>query len=518
LGSHVEHLLELMQDPLSYPHAVTRIQREETHISMVFLTGSFVYKIKKPLKLGFLDFSSLDQRKHYCLAEVALNSRLTHNVYQGIVPITLDDGRYRLDGWGPVVEYAVQMTQLPAPNTMKQLLRRGGMNKTALGHLARMLVVFYEKAATGGAVDAMGAPTVIEKNCMENFEETAVSVGNPLDAHTFGHARNATQAFFRLHSQWFINRIEAHKIRDGHGDLRAGHIYFCHDRIQIIDCIEFNERFRYVDVICDLAFLCMDLDFLGYREASRDFLIAYLNDSGDFDSFFLLAFYKCYRAMVRVKVNCLYLGQDHSSDFNKQEFVHETQRYLNLAGEYAHAFSRPMIWVVCGLIATGKSTLAQALAKALRVPSFNSDSVRKALAGDTGPVPFQEGNYARSITERTYDQLLRNARISIEQGQSVVLDATYGSRSHRDAIRQMALLSRARIVFVECTCREHLILERLRLRESAAAETSDARIEHFEPIKARYAPIEEIGSTEHIRINTEKSVKSNICLVLGTFA
>jgi uncharacterized protein len=518
LSSHIENLLELMHDPLAYPHAVTRIQREETHISLVFLTGSVVYKIKKPVKLGFLDFSSLDQRKHYCLAEISLNRRLTHNVYQRIVPITIEDGCYRLDGRGPAVEYAVQMTQLPAFRTMKQLLRNGAMDKTALGHLARILTVFYEKAATGGAVDAMGASAVIEKNCMENFEETAKHVDNLIDAQTFENAKNSTQAFLRQHRQWFDNRVEIHKIRDGHGDLRAGHIYFCQDRIQIIDCIEFNERFRYVDVICDLAFLCMDLDFLGYRESGRDFLMAYLNDSDDFDSFFLLAFYKCYRAMVRVKVNCLYLDQDHSAGFNKQKVIHDTQRYLNLAGEYAHAFSRPVIWVVCGLIATGKSTLAQALAKALRVPNFNSDSIRKALAGDTGPVSFQEGNYAKHVTERTYNQILRKARLSIEQGQSVVLDATYGSRRHRDAIRQMAHQSGARVVFVECTCREHLILERLRQRESEPAPTSDARIEHFEPLKARHAPIEEIGPTEHIRIDTEKPPKSNVCIILGYFA
>ncbi len=518
MGAHIEHILELMQDPAAYAHAVSGIQREETHISLVFLTGSFAYKIKKPVKLGFLDFSTLEQRKDYCLAEVALNRRLTHNVYQGIVPITFDEGRYRLNGRGTVVEYAVQMTQLPASRTMKQLLRRGGVDKVALGHLARMLVAFYQKATTGGAVDAMGAPAVIDRNCQENFEETSAFVGDTLDARTFAKAKKATQVFLRQHRQRFDERVKNHKIRDAHGDLRAGHIYFCPDRIQIVDCIEFNERFRYVDVICDLAFLCMDLDYLGYPQAARDLIKAYFGDSDDLDGFSLLSFYKCYRAMVRVKVNCLCLTQDHCGSFDKQDLVHETRRYLKLAGEYAEAFSRPTVWVVCGLIATGKSTLAGTLSKALRVAYHNSDSIRKKLADHSGPARFQEGSYTRPMTDRTYDQLLRLARQTIEQGRSVVLDATYGSRGHRDAIRQMAHRSGARIVFVECACPDSLILERLRSREKASAQVSDARSEHFEPIKARYMALEEVDAGQHIRVNTEKPLESNVCEVLGSFA
>ena len=518
LQDHIRALRRVMQTASFYPHDVTAIRKEETHISLVFLTGSRVYKIKKPVNLGFLDFSTLALREHYCRQEMALNQRLSRDVYQGVVGITVDDGDYRLDGPGTVVEYAVVMRELPFDETLKRRLRSGTLAADALDRLARMLVAFYEDAATGGEIDTMGTLSVIAQNCEDNFEQMAESAGSVFDAQAYGVVKQSTRAFLEQHGDRFEARIRAHKIRDAHGDLRAGHIYFVADQIQIIDCIEFNERFRCVDIVGDLAFLCMDLDYLGYPEAARAFFHSYLTHSNDLSAFNLLAFYKCYRAMVRAKVNCLRLKQPDLAEDERVDLIGQTVRYTELARQYASVFGCPTVWVVCGLIATGKSTVADTLAKALGVSQHNSDRIRKTLSGSDGPVPFGKGPYTREATGLIYGKLMLHAQEAVAQGCSIVLDATYGRREQRDAVRRLADHFRARIVFVECTCRETLIRERLEAREDLSRSVSDARLEHLAPIKARYEAPDEIDAAHLIRVDTEQALDDNIHTILARFA
>ncbi len=507
-----------MQTASFYPHDVKAIRKEETHISLVFLTGSKVYKIKKPVNLGFLDFSTLALREHYCREETALNQRLSRDVYQGVVGITVDDGRYRLDGKGTVVEYAVVMRELPFHKTLKRRLRSGTLAADALDRLACMLVGFYNDAASGGEIDAMGALPVIAQNCEDNFDQVAASAGSVFDAQAYEVVKQSTRAFVERNGDRFEARIRAHKIRDAHGDLRAGHIYFVAGQIQIIDCIEFNERFRYVDMVGDLAFLCMDLDYLGYPEAARAFFQSYLTHSNDLSAFGLLAFYKCYRAMVRAKVNCLRLKQPDLTESERVDLIGQTVRYTELARQYASVFGCPTVWVVCGMIASGKSTVARTLAEALGVSQHNSDRIRKALSGNDGPVSFGKGSYSKEATGLIYAKLLLHAREAVAQGHSIVLDATYGRREHRDDIRRLAGHFPARIVFVECTCRETLIRERLKAREGLDRPVSDARLEHLGPIKARYMTPEEIDPDHLIRIDTEQSLDANLHAILARFA
>jgi aminoglycoside phosphotransferase family enzyme len=319
-------IFQAMARPEFYPQPVTKVDQRETHISKVFLTGIYVYKIKKAVDLKFLDYTSLSKRKFYCEQETLLNRRLSHDIYMGVVAVTLADGRYFLDGPGEVVEYAVKMRQLPEQCAMVRLLRSGKMDRKTTAQLALKLAEFYGQTPTGEGINSYGAWETIRANCEENFRQTDTFAGNILDERMFQVIRAATRSFLHRRKELFKQRVNAGKIRDCHGDLRSGHIYFTDD-IQIIDCIEFNERFRYSDITSDLAFLIMDLDYEGFPNTARHLLDCYVRYADDPDVSVLIDFYKCYRAFVRAKVNCLRLAGNTLGDWEKRRLHRGTDRY-----------------------------------------------------------------------------------------------------------------------------------------------------------------------------------------------
>jgi hypothetical protein len=315
----------------------------------------------------------------------------------------------------------------------------------------------------------------------------------------------------------FKQRVNAGKIRDCHGDLRSGHIYFTDD-IQIIDCIEFNERFRYSDITSDLAFLIMDLDYEGFPKTARHLLDCYVRYADDPDVFVLIDFYKCYRAFVRAKVNCLRLAGNALGDWEKRRLHRETDRYLDLAYEYAILFTRPTIWVLCGMAASGKSTIATELSRKLGIAVLRSDLIRKDLFGlqpdDFMDVPFEGGIYSKGASSLTYGKLLMLAQEEIAKGASVILDATFSSQHQRCEALRLARDMDANIIFIECTPPIKVRKDRLVKRE-ADVLVSDARIHHFKQFKSQFEPLEDIADEMHIRIDTQKPVKENMAHILS---
>lgn len=516
-GSHQSKIVELLQDPNFYSPPVDSVSLRETHISVVFLTGDVVYKIKKPVDMDFLDFSTLEKRRHFCYREVELNRRLTRDVYLDVVPITFQQDHYDLDGSGRPVEYAVKMRQLPHSATMVKLLRKGELGRKHINLLAQVLSRFFEHAKTGGQIDSCGSLATIRKNCEENFMQLKEFAGEVISLKGLLFVRSTTRSFLNRRKMLFKRRIDNGKIRECHGDLRAGHIYFTDDEIQIIDCIEFNERFRYNDVACDLAFLAMDLDFEGFSTESQDLLKYYVGASGDADVYILMNFYKSYRALVRVKVNCLRLRQGHLAEARRSELLEETQRYMELACQYVEQFARPTVWVVCGMSATGKSTIAKAVAKKLGVRMLSSDLIRKELLPDRPPryrPAFQEGIYSKEATSITYGKLLHLAQEEIDRQNSVILDATFGRKHHRRKMLRLADELDANIVFIECTCSDAVIKHRLRSRDTRPS-ISDARLEHFENLKANYESLDDIPQSIHITVDTQKPPEDNIRQILS---
>jgi aminoglycoside phosphotransferase family enzyme/predicted kinase len=501
--------IRAMRAPDFYPHPVTQVSLRETHISWVFLTGSLVYKVKKPVDMGFLDFTSLVRREHFCRQEVTLNRRLAEDVYLGVVPITREADGYRLEGGGRTVDFAVKMRQLPSAETLKRRLPEGRLGAEALERLAATLARFYEAAATGGAVDAVGSPATLAQNCEENFGQTAGSAGLRFDRRTWEVVAAATRGFLENHAGLFQERVAGGRIRDGHGDLRTDHVYLTDHGIRIVDCIEFNERFRCADVACDLAFLAMEMDEEGYAAQAADLIDAFVRRSGDLQLYALLDFYKCYRAMVRLKVNCLRLAQADVGAAERSAAEADIDRFLALAYRYAVRFSRPVLWVVWGQVAAGKSTVARALGETLDVGAVRSDLVRKQLferaARDDTVAAFQKGIYSRQATALTYGKLLRLAQAEVEQGRSVVLDATFSRRNRRREALRLAAATGAAIVFVECACTEKTIRRRLAERAGSRA-VSDARLEHYEALKAAFEPGDELPERCLVRVDTEQPV------------
>jgi aminoglycoside phosphotransferase family enzyme/predicted kinase len=516
-NQHQIQIFQAMARPEFYPHDVSTVEQRDTHISKVFLTGEYAYKIKKPVYLEFLDFTTLEKRRHYCQQEVTLNQRLSNRIYLEVVPITRKRNRYCLAGSGEAVEYAVKMRQLPEKSSMLQLVRRGKLEDNSVAELARTLAKFYKHASTGCNINNLGTWSTMWTNTEENFSQTEQFAGNLLDEHMFQIIRAATRSFLIRRKALFDRRVERGKIRDCHGDLRAGHIYFC-EGIQIIDCIEFNDRFRYADITSDLAFLTMDLDFEGCSQLARHLINYFLYYTGDEEMLVLLDFYKCYRAYVRAKVNCFCLQESDVATSKRNKLLRETQRYLNLSYRYAVQFTRPTVWVVCGLPASGKTTMAKMIAKILSLGLIGSDVVRKKLFGmplhESQDLPFEEGMYSKESTALVYGKLLMMAQEEIQKGRSIILDATFSTSHQRNEALRLARDMDADIIFVECLASNETLKKRLSIRNSSAT-ISDARLHHFKQFKDRFEPISELADEMHICIDTEKPLEEGMRQILS---
>ena len=505
-----------MADPTFYPHAATRVERRDTHISTVFLTGEWVYKLKKPVSFGFLDFTTLEARQRFCRQEVELNRRLSRGIYEGVVSICRDEsGRFFLgieagEASGTVVEYAVKMRQLPDGASLQVLLRQGKVLPRDLRELGHLLARFYEQSERRPEMEAFADPRVIAVNMEENFEQMEPFVDDVVPLEEYAFIREASRAFFRYHSGLFERRIREKRICDGHGDLRAEHIYFLDSSqrggggsIQIIDCIEFNDRFRYGDAASDLAFLVMDLDRLGFPELGRALVAGYVEEAADPGVHTVLDFYAAYRAVVRMKVACLATLETRDSA-SSVALKADALNYMRLAYRYAHLFSRPTLWVFCGLPASGKSVLAEALAEALSLLLLQSDRLRKEEGPSAeGPrvVPYDTGDYRLERRHRVYAHLLALAQDELKNGRSVVLDASYSRRRWRDEVRRLAADIDVNVIFVQCICPEETLRERLRLR-AAAGSVSDARLQHLPALMRDFDPLDELPPDAHVRANT----------------
>ena len=500
--NHQAEILETMMQADFYPHPVETIERRETHISTVFLTGPVVYKIKKPVDLGFLDFTSLEKRQRYCLQEIALNRRLSHGVYIDAVPITCNDGIYALNGPGETVEFAVKMHQLAETDSMQQRLMRATLDDGDIESLIRLLVGFFAQTATLNDVDP--STTLAWELNLQRAEPFA---GVWIDRRQFEFVRSAAGSFYRRHRQLFLRRRRDGKIKDGHGDLRTDHIYFTRSGIQVIDCIEFNDRLRVLDIISDLAFLIMDLEYNHFPETASSLIRRYVKQTDDIGALPLLPFFCCYRAMVRCKVTCFRLQEcsHRRADFAMLKAA--AQHYLAMAHGYATAFSRPILWVVCGLPASGKSTIARALATVVDVNVIRSDVIRKELfaGGSTAPSnpqAFGQAMYSALASQATYERMFALALEDLKKGKSVVIDATFSRATRRSQALRIAAGRQAIPVFIECRAGEATLAARLLKRETGPS-VSDARLIHLEAFKKRYQPMVRIGNEIHIPVDTE---------------
>ncbi|MFX1512951.1 MAG: phosphotransferase [Promethearchaeota archaeon] len=328
-------LVDALMKPEAYDEAVQKVELLQTHISFIFLAGDYVYKVKKPVDFGFLDFTTLEKRKYFCERELELNRRLTEDMYLEVVPISQLGDQIKIKGNGEIIEYAVKMRRIPEDTMMSGLFEQNQVDKDLIDKLAKIIVEFHANAETGEPINKYGSLETVKFNWDENFDQTRSFIGRTITAPQFELIYQSIQTFMKENQSLFNIRIKKGQIRDCHGDLHSGNIFVA-DKIYIFDCIEFNERFRYSDVAADVAFLAMDLDFKNHRDLSTYFIDRYVRYSQDNDLLTLLPFYKCYRAYVRGKVIGFQLDDPNVGVVEKDQAANEAKRYFELAAEYAN--------------------------------------------------------------------------------------------------------------------------------------------------------------------------------------
>lgn len=510
----------------------------QTHASAVLLAGERVYKLKKAHDFGFFDYSTPELRRHFCEQEVVLNSRLAPRVYQGVAPVlALADGTLRFGptcspgnipapvtsfGNGQVIDYAVVMQRLPEEATLTSLVAAGRATPELLAAVAEPVARFHASVPTNKYIAEFGSLRVVRGNWEENFEQMRPYIGRSLDQATFERISTYIHEFFTGYAALFHTRIREQRIRDCHGDLRLQHVYIldqpakASSEIAVIDCIEFNERFRYSDVAAEVAFLAMELDEARRSDLSRAFIDAYVRLTGDEALYELLPFYACYRACVRGKVLSFQLDQPEVPAEQREAARREAANLFALAAEYASGPTRPTLLLVGGIMGTGKSTLARMLREELGWRLISSDATRKQLAqlepGEPQPEAFGEGLYSSAWSARTYQAMLDQASEQLASGRSVILDATFARRVHRHAAAQEAAVHGANLVFIECQSPRELTLQRLAARWQArlaqqpglASAASDARPELYDAHVESWQPFypEEEPATEYLAVST----------------
>ncbi len=327
------NLIEALTNPNAYPHPTNQIQLIQTHISYVFLTQTLVYKVKKPVNFGFLDFSTLEKRRFFCEKELQLNKRLCPDMYLEVVPINSQNGNLKINGPGETVEYALKMKRLPQDRIMTRLLEQNQIDRPLIDKIAKIIADFHAKAETNPAINETGSLATVKTNWDENFDQTRNVIDITITREQFQVLSEKISAFMQTNRALFEKRISEGKIRDCHGDIHSENIFIT-DKIYIFDAIEFNDRFRYSDVAADVAFLAMDLDFKNRTDLSEHFVKKYVEYSGDGELVKLLPFYKCYRAYVRGKVVGFKLADPNVPDAEKVECTKTAQAYFKLATKY----------------------------------------------------------------------------------------------------------------------------------------------------------------------------------------
>ena len=495
---------------------------EETHISLVFLGAREVFKIKKPVDLGFLDFTTLERRRRACHAEVELNRRLTRDVYLGVVPLVRGPhGDLAFGGEGEVVDWSVHMRRLSRERRADRLLAHDRLDFEQIEQVAAVVERFHAAARSDAEVTLAGSREVVSGNVRENFEQTADSIVEYLSPSQVEEVENWQLGFLEDNAELFEHREAEGRIRDGHGDLRLEHVYLPAeapaDGIQIVDCIEFNERFRFADGCADVAFLAMDLGYCGRVDLAETFLAAYARASNDYGLYSLVDFYESYRAFVRAKV-ASFLVEDQGAEARTRERAREeVRRYylLSLASE-RRRLQRPRLVAVGGVIASGKSTVAEAVGRRLAAPVIAADPTRKFLLGKAETekvhVAAFAGPYSAEMTDRVYQEIFDRAEIVLRSGRPAVLDASFRDRGLRQRSRQLAQRLGVPFLFVECRAPESVCRERLRRRERETS-VSDGRLEIFDEFVASWEPVDELSAKEHLLVDTSRPLAETVAFL-----
>jgi uncharacterized protein len=491
-------VVQFLSRPGSYPHWVRHVEVVETHISWIFLAGKFAYKLKKPVRFEFLDFSSICLRELACFEEVRLNRRLAPDIYIAALPISREsDGTLALDGEGPPIDYVVQMHRLLAEKSAESLIRTERLTIAQVDAISKCLTGYYSNLRPK-AIDGPHYRRKVEQHVRAN--RAALLAAVPEQGAAIRKLHSLQLRFLAVEQKLFDERVAAGRIVEGHGDLRPEHIYV-NGRPNIIDCIEFSEELRTVDIVDELSFLQMECEVLGDGGLGSVVLAAYSDECQDFPSQRLLAFYRNYRAAVRAKVAAIRAVQLNSG---KAEVIDEIRSYLDLAARSAEKLGPAALIVVSGFMGTGKSTLATKIADAFAVELISTDHIRQSAFGPSAsPARYGEGIYQPNLRTQVYDELFKRADVLLSCGETVVLDGTFLQQALRDRAVRLANRQNAICVLVLCQCAKELAITRVQQRVKLDTGESEGRPDLYDAQVREYEPI--TASDPAVMINTHSS-------------
>ena len=458
-------LIDALRDPARYPHPVDTVEVIETHISWVLLAGKYAYKVKKPVRLPFLDFSTLAARRRFCQEELRLNRRTAPELYLEVVPIARTADGPTVGAAGEPVEYAVRMSRF-APEVLADAMARAGtLGPERVDAIAAALAAFHAAAPEAGIAGGFGTAERVATPAMGNFEQIAALEAGRGEAARLERLRAWTAHECVRLEHVFEARLYAGRVRECHGDLHLGNIAFIGRRAVPFDCIEFDPALRWIDVMSEVAFLVMDLLAHGLEGLAWRALNAWLEASGDYDGVAVLRFYLVYRAMVRAKVACL------------RGAAAEFQSYLALAESLTAERPRAVV-LMHGLSGSGKTTVSQAVLERLGAVRVRSDVERKRLhalqARARSAADLDTGIYDPAASGRTYSRLAFLVRHVVKAGYSAVVDAAFLRRVERDRFLGVARELGARLLIASCSAPPEVLRRRVAARESAGTDASDA--------------------------------------------
>jgi len=500
-------LIAALQNPALYPHPVESFQVIETHISWVLLTGPYVYKIKKPMNFGFLDFSELSGREHFCQEELRLNQRLTHDLYLQVLPITGSHEAPQLGGEGPAIEYALQMRQFPQSNLLSTLQANGELTGEHVDAMARQIAAFHLDTPVVPAENEAGTPQAVMAPVEQNFEQIRGFLKETADLQQLDALQAWAQASFARLQPLLLARKAEGFIRECHGDIHLGNATVIDGEVVIFDCIEFNEPFRFTDVYADVGFLAMDLEDRGLKSLARRFVSQYLELTGDYRGLELLNFYKAYRALVRAKVALFGLTPE-SDAVQRATTFKQYRRYANLAESYSAIPSR-FLAITSGVSAVGKSYVAMRMVDALGAVRLRSDVERKRLFGEQqGDNLLQSGIYSLDASVKTYQHLHEVAEVILRAGFPVAIDATYLKHHQRQQAAQVAETTGVPFLILDCNAPDAVLKAWLEQRQAEQTDVSDATLEVIEAQQASREPLtaEELVLSKRVETNESGSL------------
>jgi len=503
--STLPELIQQMLVPEFYPHPVTMpIELMQTHASYVLLTGDFVYKLKKPVNFGFLDYSTVAKRQHFCQEEIRLNQRGAKELYLAVLPVAKQGDKYHLGSGGEIVDYAVKMVQFPQENLLSNMFESGTITTEDVEEMGRVVAGFHANAQTSEHISSFGRVEQIRQSIDDNYRQTEKYIERAQTQLQYTETKAYTDRFLVEHQQLFLDRITGGFIRECHGDLHLSNICRWHHQILLFDCIEFNEPFRFVDTMYDVAFAVMDLEARGRKDLANRFLNTYAEQTGDWAGLQVLPMYLSRQAYVRAKVTSFLLDDPGVSSEDRSIAAQTAGDYYRQAWEYTRPRQGRII-MLSGLSGSGKSTLGKQIAQSVGGVHLRSDAVRKHLGGIPLLSKGDDSLYTPEMTAKTYQRVLALGAKLAAQGLTVILDAKYDRQSLRAAVVDLAADRGIPVQMIYCTAPADVLRDRLAHRTGDIADATvdllasqQAAWEDFTPAELVY--VTSIDTTQDLSV------------------